>query len=86
MSDFVPKVVGELPPARGGKPAEKVALYELLRANRGKWVLIAESPRKGESKITVNHFATLKRRGAKLAERCDSKTWRVYAMLPPEAE
>lgn len=90
MSGFVPKVVGELPPASSLSPrgrslstATAVALAMAL-ANRGKWVLISEG-KKGSPETKSARFTVLKKHGAKLAERLgDDGMGRVYAMIPAE--
>lgn len=92
MADFVLQVVGELPPmcspafGKGREMSPRMkAIYATLLANRGQWVLVSDCPR-GPKATLSQHFSSLKRKGAKLAERSTADAVRVYAMLPKEGE
>jgi len=88
MSDFVPKVVGELPPrnpktGRAASPKRLFAL-QLLKSAPGQWVQVDSLTKEEAKKGTAGRLTFLKKRGAKFAQRTVGDVVNVYAMIPAE--
>ena len=86
MSEFVPKVVGELPKSRQAyRKGITESVAAVLRANRGQWVQLAQHPKATFPKGGASaRWKRLKPLGVKFAQRTVGDFVNVYAMLPAE--